>query len=92
MRYELNHFIEDVFRIARSRGHTIEISRRNNLRQIDFGIKKLHEGHIKELYPDVLFKNAKIGDLIESVAPGRPCSHKPFREIIEQIHKDRKGK
>lgn len=92
MRYKLDDFIEDVFRIARARGQTIETNRRNNLRQIDFGHKKLHEGYIKELYPDVLFKDAKISDLIESVAPGRPCSHKPFREIIEQIHKERKDK
>lgn len=92
MRYELEDFIDDVFRIARERGYRIETNQRNSLPQIDFGIKKLHVGHIQKLYPDVLKKNARINELIERVAPGRPCSHKPFREIIGQINKERPNK
>jgi hypothetical protein len=90
MRYELNDFIEDVFRIARERGYNIETSRRNKLPQIDIGIKKLHLEHIRKMYPAVLFHDADVGELIKGVAPGRPCAHKPFREIVEQIHKERK--
>ncbi len=89
MRDDLEQFIDDVFRIARERGYRIETNQRNNLPQIDFGIKKLHLGYIKRLYPDVLLENARVNKLIEKIAPGRPCVHKPFREIVEQIQKDR---
>lgn len=92
MKYSKEQFIDDVFRVARERGYRIETNRRNNLPQIDFGLKKLHLGHIKKLYPDVLLENAKVNKLIERVAPGRPCSHKPFREIIEQIHREKSQK
>ena len=92
MRYELEEFIDDVFRIARERGYRIETNQRNSLPQIDFGIKKLHLGHIQKLYPDVLKENSRINELIERIAPGRPCSHKPFKEIIEQIHKEKPSK
>ena len=89
MKYDLEQFIDDVFRIARERGYRIETNQRNNLPQIDFGIKKLHLRHIKRLYPDVLLENARVNKLIAKIARGRPCTHKPFREIVEQIQKER---
>ena len=85
-----NQFVHEVFRIAEERGFRIENNRRNDLKQIDFGLKKLHAGHLEQLYPTILSPTEKISDLIEKVAPGRPCSHKPMREIIREIR--RRGK
>jgi len=90
MVYDLEEFINDIFRIAKRKGYQIETSRVNGLPQIVFGHKKLHLDHIKKLFPDVLFKNSNINKLIENVASGRPCTHKPFREIIGYI-KEEKG-
>ena len=64
-------------------GYWIEPSR--NGVQIDFGHKKLHEGHLRALFPDILAKGVNVAKLIETVAPGRPCVHRPMREIIAQI-------
>jgi hypothetical protein len=79
-------FVNHVFRIAKEHGHPLERTRQD-WRQIDFGHKKLHEDHIRQLYPDILQPGASIPRLIESVAPGRPCTHKPMREIIAQLRK-----
>ncbi len=78
-------YIKAVLRIGRLEGYTIEINRRNGFNQIDFGHKKLHTGHLADLYPAILRKDAHIPTLINNVAPGRPCSHKPMCEIIEFI-------
>lgn len=80
-----NQFVNEVFRIAEKRGFRIENNRFNGLPQIDFGHKKLHAGHLKQLYLDILNPTASISALIEKVAPGRPCTHKPMREIINKI-------
>lgn len=69
---------------ARKRGYTIEYSR--NGRQINFGHKKLHERHLTELCPDIFCPDAHMRTLIDKVAPGRSCAHKPMREIIESIN------
>lgn len=69
---------------ARKRGYAIEDSR--NGRQINFGHKKLHEGHLTALCPDIFCLDARIPTLINKVAPGRPCAHKPMREIVESIN------
>jgi len=70
---------------ARKRGYTIEYSR--NGRQIIFEHeKKLHEGHLTELCPGIFCPDAHIPTLIGDVAPGRPCVHKPMREIVESIN------
>lgn len=89
MEYRLDEFVKDVFRIARYKGYTIEVNRRNGLAQIDFGVKKLHLDHIEKLFPSVLSRDVKISELIDAVAPGRPCVHRPFREIVEQICRER---
>lgn len=80
-----DEFIDAVVAIARSQGYSIESSRSGQ--QIDFGHKKLLEGHLRYLYPNILAEGAHIPSLIEAVAPGRPCSHKPMREIVTAIKK-----
>lgn len=78
-----DEFVEAIVATARSQGYLIENSRHG--RQIDFGHKKLHEGHLRRLYPDILAEDAHIPSLIDAMAPGRPCSHKPMREIVATV-------
>lgn len=78
-----DEFVDVILATARSQGYSIENSR--NGRQIDFGLKKLHEGHLMRLYPDIIAEGAQIPRLIEHVAPGRPCTHKPMREIVAAV-------
>ncbi len=77
-------FIEIVISIARSLGYSVA-SNRLGQEQIDFGHKKIHSGHLVKLFPDIMKENANISRLIESVAPGRPCAHRPMRKIIQMI-------
>jgi len=77
-------FIDAVVREARKDGHRIETNR-NGQTQIDFGHKKLHSGHLENLFPAILKPGANVARVIESVAPGRPCTHKPMREILTRI-------
>ena len=77
-------FSDVVFEVARQQGYKIEITP-SSLRQIDFGHKKLNEGHIRKLYPNALNADTHLPALIEEVAPGRPCTHRPIREIIEAM-------
>jgi len=58
------------------------------LKQIVFDYKKLHAGHIQQLYPDILTRTEELPKLIEKVAPGKPCTHRPMREIINQIKRN----
>lgn len=81
-----DEFIEKVIIVARNLNFLIEDSR--NGRQIDFGHKKLHEGHLRVLYPEILNENANINILIDNVAPGRPCTHAPMRTIIAIIRQE----
>jgi len=87
---EKTKFVSEVIRVAREQGYKIETNARHGLDQIDFGHKKLHAGHLEELYPAILEPSAHIPTLINQVAPGRPCAHKPMREIIEQFHREGK--
>ena len=77
-------FVNRVFQVAEAAGYPVALNR-FGLRQIDFGHKKLHEEHVGGLYPSALAAGAHIGKLIEEVAPGRPCAHKPMRQIIERL-------
>jgi hypothetical protein len=74
-------FVNATIEEARKQGYPIEEQTRHG-RQINFGHKKLHEQHLQALYPAILQPNANIAALIDEVAPGRPCAHKPMREII----------
>jgi hypothetical protein len=77
-------FVTAILQVARSHGYRVEVNR-YGLRQIDFGHKRLHEGHLRQLYPEIVGENARISALIDSVAPGRPCSHLPMKRIIAQL-------
>jgi len=81
-------YIDAVFEIAQRHDHRIEINR-DGLRQIVFtnnkGNKKLHEGHLAQLYPAILQPGANIPSLINAVASGRTCVHVGMREIIKEI-------
>jgi len=77
-------FIDQVSRIARAKGFKVETNT-NGQTPIDFGHKKLHSGHLAKLFPEILLRDANIAKLIDAVAPGRPCAHKPMREIVEQL-------
>lgn len=81
---ESGKFIEHVVRISRKKGFNIETNR-DGLAQIDFGNKKLHAQHLRRLFPEILQDGANVSRLIEKVAPGRPCTHKPMKEIIAEI-------
>lgn len=81
-------FVSSVVRLARASGYKIEINR-EGLTQIDFGNKKLHAKHLQSLFPAVLEEWANISALIEAVAPGRPCTHKPMKEIVSAIRLER---
>ncbi|MCK5678090.1 MAG: hypothetical protein KAH72_06410 [Flavobacteriaceae bacterium] len=85
----INDYIKQVLSIATQQGYKIEVGKRNKLEQIDFGNKKLHAGHLEKLYPRILEEKVNISMLINEIAPGRPCSHKPMREIIEQLKKEK---
>jgi len=82
-------FVDAVVRQASSLGYRIENSR--NGRQIDFGHKKLHEDHLRALFPSILTDAANVAGLIEAVAPGRPCTHEPMREIVSRIRNGSTG-
>jgi hypothetical protein len=40
---------------------------------------------LDKLYPDILAPGANVPALIEGVAPGRPCTHRPMKEILRNI-------
>jgi hypothetical protein len=43
------------------------------------------------LFPNTLKDGVNINKLIEEIAPGRPCAHRPFREIVYQLKRERPG-
>jgi len=73
-----------IFEAAKEDGYRIEVGR-SGLRQIDFGHKKLHEDHLRKLLPEVFKDHAHIPALIDAVAPGRPCAHRPMKGIVARI-------
>jgi hypothetical protein len=87
--YTFNEFQSDVLRVAESHGYKIECLRGTDIPQVDFGDKKLHGNHFRTLFPSVLADNANIENLIEKIAPGRPCTHLPFQKIVKQIKNER---
>ncbi len=88
MKYSADDFLNDVLRVASQQGYRIETLRGTDIPQIDFGIKKLHARHILALFPAILADDADINRMIENVAPGRPCAHRPFRELVAQIRRE----
>ena len=78
-----DEFVDAVLAEASRGGYKIEGSR--NGRQVDFGHKKLHEQHLRALYPEILAHGASVSALIDEVAPGRPCSHRPMKTILAAL-------
>ncbi len=79
--------VERCLAVAKDDGHKLETTR-SGLRQINFGHKKRHEDHLNELFPEILATGKHIPTLIDKVAQGRPCVHKPMRKIVEKIKRD----
>lgn len=78
--------VDLFFEEAARAGYPVRMSR--NGRQIHFPHNKnIHEGHLVRLIPEILETGAHIPTLINEVAPGRPCSHKPMRLIAEIVRK-----
>lgn len=78
-------FINSVFELAKANGYSVELNR-NGQEQADFGHKKLHSGHLSRLYPHILSQGVNVSALIDQVAPGRPCSHGPMKDILRKLH------
>jgi hypothetical protein len=87
-KYTFQQFLSDILRLASFERYKIGLLRDTDYPQIDFGHKKLHGKHFLALFPHVLEDHANINKLIEATAPGRPCTHRPFRKIVEQIKKE----
>lgn len=81
---DIHQFINQVVTIAQKKGFRIETNR-DGVTQIDFGNKKLHARHLRAMFPRIVENGASISRTIEMVAPGRPCTFKPMKEIIEEI-------
>lgn len=77
-------YLNTVFTIGRTMGYGIELNHAGQ-RQIIFGHKKLYAGHLSAMYPDILADSPNVSKLIDKVAPGRPCAHKPMKEIIRRM-------
>lgn len=79
-------FLNCVYKCAHELGYEVKPNSKG-LMQIAFpNNKTLHEDHLIGLYPKILQPNASIRTLIDEVAPGRPCTHKPMRQILEKIN------
>ncbi|WP_157696247.1 hypothetical protein [Caballeronia temeraria] len=85
-------FVDQVLRLARERGLRVETNR-SGLEQITFNEtsrKALHTGHVARLFPEALAPGLtprQFNALLRSIAPGRPCTQKGMREIVDAIEK-----
>lgn len=81
-----------VFEIARAQRLRVDAMKDGKAR-IWFNEKSqkfLHADHIDSLYDRLRHPNLSPRDInaaIESVAPGRPCTHRGMRDIYAQIHR-----
>ncbi len=88
------NFVEAVLLAARERGLRVEPNR-NGQQQICFNEKSkksLHVRHLEDLHPAILDPDLSVTEvnaLIQKVAPGRPCTHRGMREIVETIRRRR---
>jgi hypothetical protein len=91
---QIDSFVKRVFDLARDKfdiesrrsGMSICFNRRSN--------KWLNENHLRDLFPEALeptLTDGQINQLIESVAPGRPCTHVGMRTILRKIHSELAG-
>ena len=81
----VEEYVDKFFETAKSLGYEIETCQSGEFigeRQIDFGVKKLHAGHLRMLYPIVKEKGTNITDVdFERVIAGRPCAIPYFKKI-----------
>ncbi|QLC50604.1 hypothetical protein HWN40_10375 [Methanolobus zinderi] len=85
----VNDFVNRFFETAEKLGYDVEVCKRGEARgkkQIDFGNKKLHELHLRKLYPMLIENGIDFSyDAFNDIVPGRPCAVKGFREISATI-------
>ena len=79
----LAQFLDAFFKIGQTLGYPVEMSR--NGRQIVFPNKKLHEGYLRDMYPEILQSGADMNALLKHFVPGRPCAYPPTRKIIAEM-------
>ncbi len=87
--YTFEEFQSDILQIAKEHDCKVSRLRDTDIPQVDFRYKKLHGNHFRKLFPGILADNTNINKLIEEVVPGRPCTHRLFREIVKQIKRER---
>jgi hypothetical protein len=87
----IDDFMDDFFINAEKMGYEIEsckLGEAQGKKQIDFGNKKLHELHIRRLYPMLIENGINFSyEAFNDVVPGRPCAVKGFREISATVLK-----
>ncbi|WP_289534416.1 hypothetical protein [Pseudomonas sp. SO81] len=83
-------FVEAVLQLAAELGLKIEERRPGwSICFNETSDKWLSEQHLRQLYPAILeadLSDARINQLIEQVAPGRPCTHVGMRQIVARLH------
>ena len=83
-------FVRRVFEIAGFMGLAIEARTPGPSICFNETSKKwLDKERIRRLFPAALnpkLTDREINQLIESVAPGRPCTHVKMRKILRRIH------
>ena len=84
----IEEYVDKFFETASNMGYEIESCQRGEFkgeRQIDFGNKKLHAGHIRRVYPVVKRKSTICYEEFEKIVPGRPCAVLIFNKINKKI-------
>lgn len=84
-----DEYVDMFFKKAKELGYTIERCEKGKAcgqRQIDFGNKKLHAAHIKELHHLIEEKGLSFSyPDFEKIVPGRPCAVNRFKKINESF-------
>jgi len=78
---DVNEYVKNFVNKAEELGYEIETVQRGKYKgepQIVFPNKKLHAGHLRNLYP--LAMKQTDADF-EDIVPGRPCAVAPFNQI-----------
>ena len=86
---DVDEYEDKFFETAEEMGHKIEICKggpSRGGRQIDFGNKKLHAGHVRKLYPLIRKKGLPISyEGFNELVPGRPCAVPYFNDINKRM-------
>lgn len=85
----VEEYVNTFFETAKRMGYEIETCQRGDFKgekQIDFGTKKLHAGHLRMLYSVVKEKGPNVTDVdFESIVDGRPCAIPFFLKINKRL-------